>query len=33
MSDNARKTVVRVIAIILVALMVGGCASALIYAL
>ena len=33
MSDKARKTVVRVVAIILVALMVAGCASAIIYAL
>lgn len=33
MSDKARKTVVRVVALVLVVLMIGGCASALIYAL
>ncbi len=33
MSENARKTIVRVVAIILVALMIGSCATALVYVL
>ncbi len=33
MSDKARKTIIRAVAIVLVTLMVAGCASALIYIL
>ena len=33
MSENVKKSIVRVVAIVLVALMVGSCASALVYIL
>ena len=33
MSEKARKTVVRIVCLVLVALMVGSCATALVYLL
>ncbi len=33
MSEKSRKTVVRVVCLVLAALMIGGCASALVYIL